>query len=86
MAGEDGDLQLQEQLCSPSEPWTWSSRSQMDEDPLSHRVVGAVGVLEGRMQWGEDRQGGDVSSERSLSPMGHVWGLAWGLARSQVGL
>ena len=86
MAGEDRAVQLQEQLCSPWEPRTWSSRSQMDEEPLPHRAVGDEGVLVGLMQWGEDRQGRDLSWERSLSPMGHVWGLAWGLAASQVGL
>lgn len=58
----------------------------MDEEPLPCWVVGDVGVLVGLMLWGEDWQGRDLRLERSLSPMGHVWGLAWGLHGSQVGL
>lgn len=55
-------------------------QSQMDEELLPRRVVGGMGVLVGLMQWGEDRQGRDLSWERTFSPMGRVWGPAWGLA------
>lgn len=75
MDGEDEALQLQEQLVSPWGPRTWSSRSQGDEEPLPHRAE-CSGGAEAR---GEDQQGRDLSWEGSLSPMRHVWSLAWGL-------
>lgn len=57
----------------------------MDEEPLRRQAVGDMGALVGLMQWGEDRQGRDLSWERCLSPMGHVRGLAWALLVPRLG-